>query len=112
LTTADQRTASTSIFSAICPGDGKGAALVLPACDTEAMNVHLAEIAAEVAPGKQSRARRRQAGRQVLSPKCWISWLSNRVFASCTHLVDHSCEAWNKLASATGQMGSDQRQLI
>src|SRR5215203_2599706 len=55
----DQRTASTYIFGAICPGDGKGAALVLPACNTEAMNLHLAEIAAEVAPGKARRARRR-----------------------------------------------------
>src|SRR5829696_6731793 len=36
------------------PGDGKGAALVLPACNTEAMNLHLAEIAAEVAPGKHA----------------------------------------------------------
>src|SRR3954467_15870266 len=33
----DQRTASTYIFGAICPSDGKGAALVLPRCDTEAM---------------------------------------------------------------------------
>jgi len=30
----DQRTASTYIFGAICPNDGKGAALVLPRCDT------------------------------------------------------------------------------
>jgi hypothetical protein len=50
----DQRTASTYIFGAICPGDGKGAALVLPACNTEAMNLHVAEIAAEVAPGKHA----------------------------------------------------------
>lgn len=46
----DQRTASTYIFGAICPKDGKGAALVLPRCDTEAMNLHLIEIATEVAP--------------------------------------------------------------
>ena len=25
------------------------------------------------------------------------NWLSNRVFASHTDLVDHCCEAWNKL---------------
>ena len=30
----DQRTASTYIFGAICPKDGKGAALVLPYCNT------------------------------------------------------------------------------
>jgi len=26
----------------VCPQDGKGAALVLPFCDTAAMNLHLA----------------------------------------------------------------------
>ena len=46
----DQRTASTYIFGAVCPNEGKGAALILPACNTEAMNLHLAEIAATVAP--------------------------------------------------------------
>jgi hypothetical protein len=47
----DQRTASASIFGAICPKEGKGAALVTPRCDTEAMNLHLAEIATQIAPG-------------------------------------------------------------
>src|SRR6202521_4011552 len=46
----DQRTASTYIFGAVCPQEGKGAALILPACNTEAMNLHLAEIAKAVAP--------------------------------------------------------------
>src|SRR5256886_14346495 len=46
----DQRTASTYIFGAVCPKQGKGAALILPACNSEAMNLHLAEIAAAVAP--------------------------------------------------------------
>jgi DDE superfamily endonuclease len=48
---SDQRTASTYIFGAICPALGKGAALILPRCNTEAMNLHLAEIATAVAPG-------------------------------------------------------------
>ena len=47
----DQRTASTYIFGAVCPKQGKGAALILPACNTEAMNLHLVEIAKTVAPG-------------------------------------------------------------
>ena len=47
----DQRTASTYIFGAVCPKQGKGAALILPTCNTEAMNLHLVEIAATVAPG-------------------------------------------------------------
>src|SRR5262245_52736961 len=49
-TARDQRTASTYIFGAVCPKQGKGAALILPACNTEAMNLHLAEIAATVEP--------------------------------------------------------------
>src|SRR5712671_8236884 len=47
----DQRTASTYIFGAICPKQGKGAALILPSCNTEAMNLHLTEIAKAVEPG-------------------------------------------------------------
>ena len=33
----DQRTASAYIFGAICPAEGKGAGLVLPSCNSEAM---------------------------------------------------------------------------
>jgi hypothetical protein len=33
----DQRTASAYIFGAICPANGKGAGLVLPSCNSEAM---------------------------------------------------------------------------
>src|SRR3954470_17949779 len=33
------------------PQEGKGAALVLPRCDTQAMSLHLAEVAQAVAPG-------------------------------------------------------------
>lgn len=58
----DQRTASTYIFGAICPKDGKGAALVLPHCNTEAMNLHLAEIATAIAPGKHAILLLDQAG--------------------------------------------------
>jgi hypothetical protein len=40
----DQRTASAYIFGAICPAEGKGAGLVLPYCNSEAMALHLEEI--------------------------------------------------------------------
>src|SRR3954453_17738745 len=50
----DQRTASTYIFGAICPAEGKAAGLVMPWCNTEAMNLHLAEISARVAPGRHA----------------------------------------------------------
>lgn len=47
----DQRTQSAYIFGAICPRKGKGAGLVMPWCDTQAMTAHLAEISAAVEPG-------------------------------------------------------------
>src|SRR6266536_5606534 len=37
----DQRTQSTYLFGAVCPERGAGAALVLPACNSEAMQLHL-----------------------------------------------------------------------
>jgi hypothetical protein len=39
----DQRTAWAYLFGAICPAKGKGAGLVLPYCDTEAMAAQLQE---------------------------------------------------------------------
>ena len=49
------------------------------------------------------------------------NWLSNRVFKSYDDLVDHCCEAWNKLVDqpwrmslvcANGRTGSDKRELV
>ena len=40
-----------SLFGAACPGRGVAAGLVLPHANTEAMNLHLAEIASAIAPG-------------------------------------------------------------
>lgn len=120
----DQRTASTYIFGAICPRHGKGAALVLPRCNIEAMNLHLAEIVTAIAPGAHAVLLVDQAGWHLsarltvpsnitivpLPPKCpelnpvenvWQfmrdNWLSNRIFASGEDLVGHCCDAWNKL---------------
>jgi DDE superfamily endonuclease len=58
----DRRTASAYIFGAICPNDGKGAALVMPRCDTEAKNLHMAEIATRIAPGAYAALLVDQAG--------------------------------------------------
>nr|AFJ91538.1 transposase [Sinorhizobium meliloti] len=41
--------APSYIFGAICPKLGKAAALVMPWCDTHAMNQHLTEISHHVA---------------------------------------------------------------
>ena len=46
----DQCTQSTYLFGAVCPEQGKGSGLVLPACNAEAMQLHLDDIAAKVAP--------------------------------------------------------------
>ena len=120
----DQRTASMYIFGAICPKEGKGAGPVLPFCYIDAMNLHLTEIASEVAPGRHAVLLVDQAGWHMskklnvpanitimpLPPKCpelnpvenvWQfmrdNWLSNRVFTSHKDIVDHCCDAWNKL---------------
>jgi hypothetical protein len=41
----------TDLFGAVCPDRRAGAALVLPACNSEAFERHLDEIATKVAPG-------------------------------------------------------------
>jgi hypothetical protein len=58
----DQRTQSTYVFGAVCPVRGAGAALVLPACNTEAMQLHLDEIATKVTPGAHAVVVLDQAG--------------------------------------------------
>jgi hypothetical protein len=63
----DQRTASK----------GKGAALILPACNIEAINLHLAEIALMVAPGAHAVLLVDQAGwhlsaRLVIPANMWF----------------------------------------
>ena len=120
----DQRTKSAYIFGVICPKAGKGAALVMPRCDTEAMNLHLVEISKAVAPGAHAVLLLDQAGWHTtaklavpanitllpLPPRCpelnpqenvWQfirdNWLSNRVFQSYADILDHCCDAWNKL---------------
>ena len=58
----DQRTNSACIFGAICPAPGKGAGLVLPFCNTGAMNLQLVEIARTVTLGAHAVVIMDQAG--------------------------------------------------
>jgi hypothetical protein len=58
----DQRTAWAYIFGAICPQTGKGASLVLPYCDTQAMAAQLEEVSQAVAPGAHAVLLLDQAG--------------------------------------------------
>ena len=112
----DQRTQSTYLFGAVCPEHGIGAALVLPFCNTEAMQLHLDEIATKVTQGAHAIVILDQAGWHgakslkvpanisllPLPPRApelnvqeniWQfmrqNWLSNRVFKSFN--------AWNTL---------------
>jgi hypothetical protein len=121
---SDQRTASTYIFGAICPKEGKAVGLILPWCNTAMMNLHLAAISTDVAPGRHAVLLLDQAGWHLsdklvmphnitivpLPPKCpelnpqenvWQfirdNWLSNRVFENADAILDHCCDAWNKL---------------
>jgi transposase len=120
----DQRTAWAYIFGAICPAEGKGAGIVMPFCDTEAMQEHLLEISGAVAPDAHAvlildRAGWHLAGALVVpanitllplpsrSPELnpvenvWQfmrdNWLSNRVFKGYDDIVAHCCAAWNDL---------------
>ena len=47
----DTRHQWTYLFGAVCPGRGATAGLILPYANTEAMTLHLAEIARAVTPG-------------------------------------------------------------
>ena len=120
----DQRTQSTYLFGAVCPQRGTGAALVLPACNTEAMQLHLDEIATKIAPDAHAvlildqagwhHARALKVPRNIsllpLPPRSpelnsqeniWQfirqNWLSNRIFKSFEDIVHHCCHAWNTL---------------
>lgn len=120
----DQRTLWTYIFGAICPAEGKGAGLVLPWCDTEAMILHLQAISAKIDPGAHAVLLVDRAGWHLTPRLCvpanitilplpprapelnpteniWQfmrdNWLSNRVFKNYDDIVDHCCFAWNRL---------------
>ena len=120
----DQRTAYAYIFGAICPEKGKGAGLVLPRCDSEAMTLHLAEISRSVSLGAHAVLMLDGAGwhsahdvivpanLSLLSlPPCapelnpvenvWQflrdNWLGDRIFSSYNDIVDRCCDAWNRL---------------
>ena len=121
---ADQRYQNTYLFGAICPKRGTGAALVLPAANTEAMQLHLKEISKHVARKAHAVVLMDRAGWHstgklkvptnitiILLPSkspelnpvenIWqylrANWLSNRVFETYDAIVEAACEAWNNL---------------
>lgn len=130
----DQRYASACLFGAVCPARGVGAALVLPSASIEAMNLHLAEISAGVAPDAQAvlildgAGWHRPGGKLKVpdnisllplppySPELnpvenvWQylrqNHLANRVFETYTAIVDACCEAWNALVAQPAKITS------
>ena len=121
---ADQRYESAYLFGAICPARGKGAALALPFADTQAMQLHIDEIARHVARDAHAVLLMDRAGWHTTAHLRWPknitpillpsrapelnpvenvwqflrqNWLSNSVFETYDDIVEAACDAWPKL---------------
>ena len=118
--------ASAYLFGAACPSEGKAAALIMPICNTAAMNHHLSEISSQVAVDAHAVVILDRAGwhrsqalvvpanitllelppySPELNPveRIWhylrSHWLANSVFISLADIMD-ACEmAWNRFAT-------------
>ena len=118
--------ASAYVFGAVCPIEGKAAALIMPVCNTAAMNHHLSEISSQVAADAHAVVILDRAGwhrsqglvipanvtllelppySPELNPveRIWhylrSHWLANTVFSSLADVMD-ACEmAWNRFAT-------------
>src|SRR6516164_9072996 len=118
--------ASAYLFGAVCPSQGKAAALIMPVCNTAAMNHHLSEISSQVAAHAHAVVILDRAGwhrsqglvipvnvtllelppySPELNPveRIWhylrSHWLANTVFISLADIMD-ACEmAWNRFAT-------------
>ncbi len=123
----DQRYTSAYLFGAVCPARGVGAALVLPGVNTAAMNLHLAEVSAQVTPGAHAvitldgAGWHRPGGALIVpdnisllalppySPELnpveniWQylrqNYLANRIFDTYDAILDACCDAWNALVA-------------
>ena len=123
---ADQGYQNAYLFGAICPAKGKGAALLLPEANAQAMQTHLDEISRKVASNAHAALLMDRAGWHtttrlkvpsnitvILLPSrapelnpmenVWQfmrqTWLSNRVFESYDEIIDIGCWAWNQLVA-------------
>ena len=130
---ADQRYENAYLFGAICPASGKGAALVPPNADTEAMQLHIDEISRNMAKGAHAVLIMDRAGWHTTShldlprnitpiflpsrapelnpvENIWQymrpDWLSSRVFDDYDVIIDAACEAWRKLVALPEEIKS------
>jgi hypothetical protein len=124
---------ATYLFGAVCPQRGAGAAIIMPRADTYAMQKHLEAIARQVAKGAHGLVILDKAGwhttRKLRVPtnltlmplpprspelnaqeNIWQylrqTYLSNRVFANYTAILDACQHAWRSLLAETGRIAS------
>lgn len=129
----DQRYACAYIFGAVCPARDTGVALILPDADTNAMNLHLAEVSRHVAKDAHAVLLIDGAGWHIAdaltvpdnitllrlppySPELnaqeniWEylrqNYLAGRIFMEYDDIVDGCCKAWNTLLSTAGKIKS------
>jgi hypothetical protein len=130
----DNRHDSVYLFGAVCPDRAVGAAIIMPAVNSEAMSEHLAEIASQVAPGAHAvlvcdGAGWHQAGERLRVPdsitllrlpayapelnpveNIWeflrANKLSMRIWNSYDAIVDACRNAWNWLISDPARIRS------
>ena len=118
--------ASAYVFGAVCPLEGKAAALIMPICNTAAMNHHLCEISSQVAAdvhavvildgaswhkshGLVTPSNITLLALPPYSPelnpveRIWhylrSHWLANSVFRSLADVMDACETAWNRFAA-------------
>jgi transposase len=119
------------IFGAVCPARNASVGLVLPSANSEAMLVHLREIAAQVPPGRHAvvvldgaawhttknikifenlSLLRLPPASPELNPveQIWQqlrdNWLANRCYDGYEAIVDACCDAWNWFVDTPNRM--------
>jgi DDE superfamily endonuclease len=125
------------LFGAVCPDRAVGAGLIMPYANTEAMNMHLEEIAKVISPGAHAvlvfdGAGWHGSGELVMpenitpitlpaySPELnpvenvWEylrkNKLANRLYETYEEIVEACCDAWNCLTAAPDRIASITRR--
>src|SRR3954465_5673527 len=124
---------SVYLFGAVCPGQDRGCALILPRCDTAAMTLFLDELSGHVAPGADAILVLDGAGWHTAKDLRWPDqvtplplpayspelnpqervWeflrqhhLALRRFLDYTALLDACQDAWRRFIGAPGRIRS------